>query len=178
MIVLVKGTPDSGKSKLAEKIACDLAGDMKKYYIATMVPFGEEGKARVEKHRRMREGKGFETIEEPLELENVGSLFSGKATCLLECVSNLVGNVMFHEENSILTLDELMETITASVMALAAKATHTVIVTNEFEKEMEGYDDSTRRYVRLTDLVNDRLKASVDKIYEFNGEVWTEYDNN
>ena len=43
MIIVVIGTPDSGKSALAEKLCCELAGSMKKKYIATMVPYGEEG---------------------------------------------------------------------------------------------------------------------------------------
>ncbi|MCC8102192.1 MAG: bifunctional adenosylcobinamide kinase/adenosylcobinamide-phosphate guanylyltransferase [Clostridiales bacterium] len=44
-------------------------------YIATMIPYGEDGKRRVERHRRLRREKHFETIEcytglEHLILEN------------------------------------------------------------------------------------------------------------
>ena len=89
MIIVVIGTPDSGKSALAEKLCCELAGSMKKYYIATMVPYGEEGLKRVAKHRKMREGKGFETIERPVSLDRIDdSVFEEECTCLLECVSN------------------------------------------------------------------------------------------
>ena len=63
MICMILGTPDSGKSKRAEDLTLKLSGNDKKYYIATMIPFGKEGEERVKKHRNMRAGKGFETIE-------------------------------------------------------------------------------------------------------------------
>ena len=64
MLIIITGVSGSGKSEYAEQICCRLAGDNKKYYVATMQPFGEEGRIRIEKHKRQREGKGFETIEQ------------------------------------------------------------------------------------------------------------------
>ncbi|MBQ6966572.1 MAG: bifunctional adenosylcobinamide kinase/adenosylcobinamide-phosphate guanylyltransferase [Lachnospiraceae bacterium] len=102
MMILVVGSPDSGKSVKAEELAVELSGNEKKIYLATMIPFGEEGAARVEKHRALRNGKGFVTVERPL---NVGSLPDSEgfiegiraeeATVLLECAANLCANVMF-----------------------------------------------------------------------------------
>ena len=45
MTVLIIGTPDSGKSEKAEEIALSLSQGKKKYYIATMIPYGEAGTA-------------------------------------------------------------------------------------------------------------------------------------
>ena len=42
MLILITGTSGSGKSEYAEKICCGLAGSAKKYYIATMQPYGAE----------------------------------------------------------------------------------------------------------------------------------------
>ena len=50
MICMVLGTPDSGKSKRAEDITCKLSGDGKRYYIATMIPFGKEGQEHPKGH--------------------------------------------------------------------------------------------------------------------------------
>ena len=33
------------------------------YYIATMVPYGKETEQKILRHRQMRNGKGFETLE-------------------------------------------------------------------------------------------------------------------
>ena len=71
MLIIITGVSGSGKSEYAEQICCQLAKDNKKYYVATMQPFGEEGRIRIEKHKRQREGKGFETIE---QYQNIGRI--------------------------------------------------------------------------------------------------------
>ena len=65
MLAVITGGSGSGKSEYAERVATSLAkrDGLPLYYIATMRPFGEEGKRRVERHRKLRAGKGFETIE-------------------------------------------------------------------------------------------------------------------
>ena len=61
MMHLVTGASASGKSAYAEDLLAD-AMSVNKYYIATMRPWGTEGGSAGEKHRAMREGKGFQTI--------------------------------------------------------------------------------------------------------------------
>ena len=70
MLHLIIGGSGSGKSEYAENQAVLLSKkeDLSLYYIATMKPFGEEGKRRVERHRRLRSGKGFFTIEHYVNL--------------------------------------------------------------------------------------------------------------
>ena len=70
MLVVVTGGSGSGKSAYAEQQVLE-AGDAPRYYIATMMPYGEEGRRRVEKHRRMRREKHFETIECYMDLKQV-----------------------------------------------------------------------------------------------------------
>ena len=62
MITLIIGTNNSGKSELAEKLAVQ-RGTGRKYYLATMQLCDDASRARAEKHRRMRAGKGFLTID-------------------------------------------------------------------------------------------------------------------
>ena len=62
MTVLVTGGSKCGKSHFAESLFNDLEGE--KIYIATMQHYGEEAFAAIERHRKMRSGKGFETIEQ------------------------------------------------------------------------------------------------------------------
>ena len=65
MLAVITGGSGSGKSEYAESVATSLAkrDGLPLYYIATMRPFGAEGMWRVERHRKLRAGKGFETIE-------------------------------------------------------------------------------------------------------------------
>ena len=69
MIHLVTGGSGSGKSAYAEKLVTEQYKEDFKYYIATMQVYDEEGEARIKRHRQMRSGKGFITIEQPVCIE-------------------------------------------------------------------------------------------------------------
>ncbi len=179
MTYLIIGTPDSGKSEKAESLSVELAGGEKKIYIATMIPFGEEGAKRVKRHLERRDGKGFETIEKPIRVHELTDMITdiSNATCLLECMSNLIGNEMHEKDNHMMSDKELTEYITEDVMQLAGKAANLVIVTNSFDDD-ESYDDDTRRYVRLVNLINNSLKSRVDRVYELSEGEWHLSENN
>ena len=168
MVTLVVGVPDSGKSALAEDLTVKMAGDGKKIYVATMEVLDEEGKKRVEKHKKLRDGKGFLTVEAPVEvskaLADVPEI--GHATVLLECISNLVGNVMHGDEFR----ENTVEAVVKDVVRLCRMAGNVVLVTNSFPADDDGYEDDTRQYVRCLDEVNERLYKVADVIYKFRSE--------
>ena len=72
MITLIMGGSGSGKSAYAEDYALAQAGESSKYYIATMQIYDAEGQRKVERHRRLRAGKGFVTIEQPTDIAEAG----------------------------------------------------------------------------------------------------------
>ena len=61
MMVLVTGGAASGKSAFAERVALSLPAPHA--YVATMRHGDAETEARIDRHRQMRAGKGFETVE-------------------------------------------------------------------------------------------------------------------
>ena len=63
VLYIVTGGSGSGKSEYAENLAVRLAKGQALYYVAAMQPCGEEGQERIRRHRALRAGKGFETIE-------------------------------------------------------------------------------------------------------------------
>ena len=104
MITLITGGSGSGKSAYAEKYICHVShekGYKEKYYIATMQVFDDEGQRKIDRHRRLRAGKGFITIEQPRDIQNAISKLQSESclktgrSALLECMSNLVANEMF-----------------------------------------------------------------------------------
>ena len=70
MLVVVTGGSGSGKSAFAEETVLSL-GEARRIYIATMQAFDEESHRRIRRHRHMRAGKGFETIERYTELDEL-----------------------------------------------------------------------------------------------------------
>lgn len=91
MFTLIIGGAASGKSEFAERHALKLTGW--RIYLATMEPLGVEGRVRVERHRRQRTGKGFETVERYTNL--AGLLLPPNTNILLECLGNLTANELY-----------------------------------------------------------------------------------
>ena len=86
MFHLVTGGSGSGKSEYAEQLITEFGEKerwRKRYYLATMMPFGEETKQKIERHRKMREGKGFCTVECYLDLKKqlIGLFDEEKQAC-------------------------------------------------------------------------------------------------
>ncbi len=196
MTILVIGTPDSGKSEKAEELAIGLSGKDKRIYLATMMPYGEEGENRVKKHRKQRGGKGFLTVERTRDIAEVvdeSGFISGvyvydenetrspvmakDATVLLECVTNLCANEMFDdtEKKECLSGEKACEKIVAGILRLRDEVKNLVIVTNEFEPE-ESFDDGTLGYIRAVSNINEKLRLIADKTCDITGGTWKIYE--
>lgn len=184
MVVLVVGVPDSGKSALAESVALELSGENKRIYLATMEVLDEAGYERVKKHRKLRKGKGFFTIEAPvMAWEAVSGQPDLKdSTVLIECISNLVGNVM-HDENFMKTEgaqsigDSAVGAVVSDVEQICRAAKNVVIVTNSFAQRDE-FDEETKEYITCLDEVNGRLRSLADAVYEFVEGEWHKSEDN
>lgn len=169
MLAFVIGGGGSGKSAYAEELVCRLSPDKtqkKRYYLATMEVYGEEGKRRVAKHRRAREGKDFITIEQkrnlPEAMEKIESL---ESVCLLECMSNLVANEMFQGDTPCSETD-VAEKIIKDVAEFSEKMQHLVIVSNNVFEDGIVYDDATMAYNRALGSVNCALARLADLVVE------------
>lgn len=171
MITLVVGKSNSGKSELAEKLALE-TGDEKVYYLATMNVMDDAGRERVIKHRKQREGKGFTTIEKQRGI--AGILDDKKDACestvLLECVANLVANYIFDDSKEDKDIESVASNASEEIKALSGKVHNLIIVTNEYDRDGEGYDDSTRNYVETLSRTNELIRTYCDKVYDLLSE--------
>lgn len=198
MITLITGGSGSGKSAYAEKYICHASnkkGFKEKYYIATMQVFDDEGQRKIDRHRRLRAGKGFITIEQPRDikdavskLQSESSLKTGRAA-LLECMSNLVANEMFPPADASDTkeaggkkeaLDEpenmrdyentlisrVSKKVLKEVSILSENVAELVIVTNNVFEDGVCYDESTMNYIKAMGTVNRGLAAMAESVVE------------
>lgn len=183
MTVLVLGGSGSGKSAFAEKMALGLGRENTRYYLATMQVFGEEGEKKVARHKRLRAGKGFCTIEQAKNIKKVCEKFNNpleeKRTLLLECMSNLLANEMFDGDGKEETAGcepvagcepaagkGPAEKISSELMALAQNAEHFIIVSNNVFEDGGQYDAGTREYIRILGEINRRIADVADVVVE------------
>ena len=151
MLTLVVGGAASGKSEYAERLVLQTA--LPRYYLATMQVWDAECAARVEKHRRMRAEKQFETLECPLHLGTVR--LPARGTALLEDLGNLTANELY---------DPAASAILDGLDKLAAQCEHLVVVSNEVFSGGANYAGDTDRYLKALAQVNNALAARADAV--------------
>ena len=166
MMTLTIGGSGSGKSAYAEDYMVSISEDRKKYYIATMQIYDEEGKRKVERHRMLRGGKGFSTIEQPVDIGKAAEKMEAEdRTALLECVSNLTANEMFSGEVPG-TEEVITEKIVGGIAVLNRELTHLVIVSNNVFEDGNVYDKTTMAYIRAMGRINQKLAEMADEVVE------------
>ena len=183
MITLVTGGSGSGKSAYAESLLSSCEGI--RYYIATMQIYDAEGEKKVERHRKLRAGKGFLTIESPINVGKIQFACAGKAeqaqyrqeaerkvqgssekkSALLECMSNLTANEMFTKDG-MKSEEEVVEKIVSEIQTLSQKLDNLVIVTNNVFEDGVIYDAGTTEYLRALGRINAALARLADRVAE------------
>ncbi len=169
MLVLITGGSGSGKSAYAEDYITKLSKDCRKYYIATMQVYDEEGQEKVFRHQKMRAGKGFITIEQPTDIHQAADKME-KGTAmenvgLLECMSNLVANEMFCE-GEMRDCALVNKSIIGGIEALLKTVKDFIIVTNNVSEDGIIYDETTMNYIRILGCINQELAKMADKVIE------------
>lgn len=174
MISLIIGGSGSGKSAFAEDQLLQITNVQRKYYIATMIAYGKEGRERVNRHQQLRAGKGFITVEQPAQLNSMEQLdcLNGNAA-MLECVSNLLANEMFAENATYRRLwkqsgsmELLARRLTKDILEVANRCRDFLIVSNNVFEDGIVYDEDTRCYQECLALVNAYLAEEVDEVIE------------
>lgn len=160
MVTLVIGGAASGKSEFAEELVLR-AGDLPRYYIATMQPFDDECRARILRHQAMRAQKKFETVECYTGLKNV--VLPKKGVVLLECMSNLTANEMYDPKGA---GDDTAKAVEEGFLSLVPQCEELIIVSNEVFSGGYAYEGDTLSYLRTLAKVNRMLANNADRVYE------------
>ncbi|MFI3167724.1 MAG: bifunctional adenosylcobinamide kinase/adenosylcobinamide-phosphate guanylyltransferase [Bacillota bacterium] len=185
MIALFYGGASSGKSKLAEDFAVAKNAQAQQNaeiqenaemqqnaqaqqnaealksltYLATMQPFGDAGKRRIENHKKKREGKGFEVCEQFTDIANA-NVNSG--TVLLECVGNLLANEMFSVEN---IPQNVCEIILSGIEKLSQKCDNLIIVSSDLSGGCENPTAETLEYINNMQKINSGICEICNEVY-------------
>ena len=152
MLTLVLGGAASGKSAYAESLV--LKTGLPRYYLATMQVWDAECAARVEKHRKMRAQKQFETLECPLHLDHLA--LPGRGTVLLEDLGNLVANELYSPGGA---GKHTAEAVLAGLERLAAGCDDLIVVSNEVFSGGADYAGDTDQYLLALAQVNNAFAA-------------------
>ena len=168
MNIFISGGCKNGKSYHAQELARDMAKEqgVPLYYIATMIPTDDEDLARIARHVEDRDGWGFTTLEQGLDLLNLLSRedVDPRGAFLMDSVTALLSNEMFRPDGSI---DEKAGDRVAKDLAEFAKRTgNTVFVSDYIYSDARVFDELTENYRRALAFCDRACAAACDQVIE------------
>ena len=173
MLTLVFGGSGSGKSDMAEKLILHSTRE-KRWYIATMARDGSaEGENRIARHRKLRQGKEFTTLEWSRLLPSAVSQWLREnpepAAVLLEDLGNLVANELFapgRDEPADADPDRIRNAIIDPVMEISRNG-HDLVVVCDMIDEDGGIDTpEMKRYDWWMQTAQTELAAKAERLVE------------
>jgi len=125
-ITLITGGARSGKSSYA--LSLGLRNYSRRVFIATAVPFDQEMKERIARHREERDDQ-FHTIEEPIDLSRVLTVLpGGTQVVVVDCLTVWLGNLYHHVQDE---EEKVRVQVEAFLAHLDHPACDLILVTNE-----------------------------------------------
>jgi adenosylcobinamide kinase/adenosylcobinamide-phosphate guanylyltransferase len=177
-LTLVTGGARSGKSAHAQRLAEAMSPP--RIYLATCPVVDQEMAARIRQHQAARSGRGWQTLEEPLELAR--ALRAAQAeVVVVECLALWINNLMFVREQADpgptpnWPSEREVAELAGGVLAAAAARTGAVIfVTNEVGLGIVPDNPAARVYRDLLGRCNQTLAAGVHTVTLLvSGLPWT-----
>lgn len=173
MNIFISGGCKNGKSYHAQELARSMAQEknVPLYYLATMIPCDEEDEARIERHLSEREGWGFDTIEQGLNICDAltGKTVSGaEVSCdgvfLLDSVTALLSNEMFRADG---TMDlDAPRRLAEELSRFARESGNTVFVSDYIYSDADRFDEYTEAYRQGLALLDRTLAKLCEQVVE------------
>jgi len=155
MRVFISGGCKNGKSFYAQRLARAQHREPL-YYIATMKPVDLEDNERIVRHRKERDGWGFTTIEQPLDIEGVLSKCDPGGSFLLDSLTALLANEMFLPDESV--NDQAAHKIISGLVCVIRNIENIVVVSDYIYSDALYYDSLTEKF-RASLAAIDRVAA-------------------
>ena len=163
-ITLITGGCRSGKSRHAQQLA-QQAG-RRRLFIATAPVLDAEMRERVERHREMRRGRKWETVEEQTDLPGSLRRAADFDVVLCDCLTLWVNNLLFAADKSGVVIDEdhIMKLSRELCDAAGSVPAGVFFVTNEVGMGIVPENDLSRRYRDLVGRCNQEIAAVADSV--------------
>jgi len=164
-IILITGGGRSGKSAFAQRMAEDLSGS--RIFVATCRAGDAEMADRIARHREERRGRGWRTVEEPLDLVGVLAAVDSRALVLVDCLTLWIANLLFDGEADGRHMGETEISRAARDLVAAARQRSgpVLMVTNEVGAGIVPDNPLARLYRDLVGRCNQEVAAAADRVY-------------
>ncbi len=166
MNILISGGCKNGKTSFAQDIAVKLSGGGKRYYVATMIPYDDEDRARIARHIADRAEQGFQTLETGRVIAACLEGTDHDAVFLVDSLTALLVNEMFPDMHFGDADPQAAERCREGLLQVAKEAKHAVFVTDYLYSDAARYNAFTEEYRKNLALLDRALAAVCDTVIE------------
>ncbi|MEK4298371.1 bifunctional adenosylcobinamide kinase/adenosylcobinamide-phosphate guanylyltransferase [Oceanobacillus sp. FSL W8-0428] len=163
-LIFITGGVRSGKSAFAERLAIKhaLKTENNLHYIACGIPTDVEMQERIKRHQQDRRQSDFtwRTWEQPIHLSHIANQFTGQDVILLDCMTTLLNNYLFHE--GVDDTNTVLEYVREDITELCNHAGKVIIVSNEVLQDIPYKNELTRNYQALLGNVHQQIVENAD----------------
>ena len=168
-IFFISGGCRSGKSSFSEDLALSFPGPHT--YLATSPRIDKDMDKRIERHQNDRQGKGWKTIEEEIDL--VGRILENSgATILVDCLTLWINNLMWgaEQEGREISEDAMIEKAEDLVLACRQIEGRVIFVSNETGLGIMPINRQARIFADLSGRCNQIIaKAAKRAVFMVSG---------
>ncbi|MEW6616784.1 MAG: bifunctional adenosylcobinamide kinase/adenosylcobinamide-phosphate guanylyltransferase [Thermodesulfobacteriota bacterium] len=159
-IIFVTGGARSGKSTFAYNLANSISSP--RAYIATAEPLDDEMKERIKRHQEER-GRGWDTIEEPIDLPGIFSGIRGKYTVVLvDCITLWVSNLLHLYKNDEKNVMDDVEKLIGVCKKIDSRL---IVVSNEVGMGIVPENRMARLFRDISGKTNQMLANMAGSVY-------------
>ncbi|MEE4243542.1 MAG: bifunctional adenosylcobinamide kinase/adenosylcobinamide-phosphate guanylyltransferase [Desulfopila sp.] len=165
-IVLVTGGSRSGKSAYAQKRAEE--NGTGRLFIATCPKIDGEMDSRIERHQRDRQGKGWITLEEEIDLSAVIAKHKNSQVILVDCLTLWINNLVYQQEKKSIEMkitEERVVSLSRELLSVSRQHSGMIFfVTNEVGSGIVPDSSATRHFRDLVGRCNQIMAEGADEV--------------
>ena len=166
MKIFISGGCKNGKSYYAQRLAkAQQTDSLYLYYVATMKSIDSEDDERIIKHRKERDGWGFTTIEQSVDIKNILHKCDRDGSFLLDSLTALLANEMFPPPDWTLN-EQAAEKIISGLIQVTDNINNIVIVSDYIYSDAFIYDEMTEKYRKSLAEIDYSAAKSCDVVLE------------
>ncbi len=161
-LIFILGGARSGKSAFAERLA-QQAGRV--LFVATAQAQDDDMRRRIGVHRAKRPPE-WSTLEEPHDLASaIPSALEGHDTCLLDCLTLWISNLLLAKEGNLHAEAEILEEVHRLLDVYDSSHATWIVVSNEVGLGVVPATRLGSRYRDVLGRVNQAVASRADKVY-------------
>jgi len=164
MRIFISGGCKNGKSYYAQRLAKAQEGGGDLYYVATMAPVDPEDDERIKRHRKERDGWGFTTMEQPVDIGDILKKCDNSGSFLLDSLTALLFNEMVLDETEGHN-DAARRTLTG-LSRIMDGIGNMVIVSDYIYSDAMSYDPMTEEYIKTLAEIDRFAAKNCDAVIE------------